>query len=122
MESSLERRLAFDGAVNFRDIGGYPARCGRRIRWQRVYRSDNLGGLTAADLLRLRVLGLRTLIDFRLPAERLYMPNRLPSDLVLEIIELGFIPEGSIDMLRGIAKGALGFAEVEACVINIDVL
>lgn len=116
MDSSLERRLAFEGAVNFRDIGGYPASRGRRMRWQRIYRSDNLGGLTEADLLRLTNLGLRTLVDFRLPSERLQLPNRLPPG-ALETVEIGFIPEGTIDMLRGVSRGTLGFSEVEERVI-----
>jgi protein-tyrosine phosphatase len=117
-EPSLERRLNFEGAVNFRDIGGYAASPGRRMRWQRIYRADNLGGLTEPDLLRFTALGLRTLIDFRLPSERGQQPDRLPPGSGLEIVEIGFIPEGTIDMLRGIAKGTLGIEQVEARVID----
>jgi protein-tyrosine phosphatase len=70
MPTPRDRRLPFEGAVNFRDMGGYPAGAGRRTRWARLYRADNLGDLTPADLTRLDALGLRTLIDFRLPLER----------------------------------------------------
>ena len=114
MHSESERRVAFEGAVNFRDIGGYPASPGRRLRWRRIYRSDNLGGLTEADVLRLSELGLRTLIDFRLPSERRRLPNRLPPGSALTSVEIGFIPEGTIDMLRGVVDGTLSLRDVEA--------
>jgi protein-tyrosine phosphatase len=37
-----QRRLDFEGAVNFRDVGGYSTRDGRRTCWGRLYRSDSL--------------------------------------------------------------------------------
>ena len=78
MQNRRQRRLDFEGAVNFRDIGGYPAGAGRRTRWRTLYRADSLADLTPADLDRLDALGLRTLIDFRLPEERRAKPDRLP--------------------------------------------
>ena len=46
---SPERVLALQGATNFRDLGGYVGHGGRPLRWRRVFRSDHLAGLTAAD-------------------------------------------------------------------------
>ncbi|MFY9513573.1 MAG: tyrosine-protein phosphatase, partial [Rubrivivax sp.] len=58
MSPTPSRVLPLQGATNFRDLGGYATRDGRRLRWRRVFRSDHLGGLTAADRETLAALGL----------------------------------------------------------------
>ena len=60
-----ERRLALEGASNFRDLGGYVGEGGRRVRWRVLFRSDRLAGLTAADVEQLRALGIATVFDLR---------------------------------------------------------
>lgn len=60
-----DRIRPLDGATNFRDLGGYAAADGRRVRWGRLYRSDHLAGLSAPDLQSLAALGLRHAVDFR---------------------------------------------------------
>lgn len=60
-----ERLIALEGAVNFRDLGGYAADEEQRTRWRRLFRADGLGELTEADLAVLRALGIRTVIDLR---------------------------------------------------------
>jgi protein-tyrosine phosphatase len=60
-----ERLIALEGAVNFRDLGGYPAEGGMRTRWRVLFRADGLGDLTEADLEVLRSLGIRTVVDLR---------------------------------------------------------
>lgn len=106
------RRLPFEGAANFRDLGGYPLAGGGRTRWRVVYRADSLADLTAADLEALRATGIRTLCDFRLPEERADRPNRLPGGMRLQSHEIGFIPRGTPEMLRAIRAGELGPAEI----------
>jgi protein-tyrosine phosphatase len=64
-----DRRIAFEGCYNFRDMGGYHADGGRRIRWDRLYRADGINRLTDADLDRFSDLGIVTVIDLRTPAE-----------------------------------------------------
>lgn len=113
-----ERRLSLAGAVNFRDIGGYPASAGRRLRWQTIFRSDNLSGLTDADIERFAALGIRALIDFRVPFEQTRSPNRLPEASAIKIVELGFVPEGGIEMLKGIAGGTLDAEGVRRGVLD----
>jgi len=75
-----ERRLHLDGAVNFRDLGGYGARDGRRVRWGRVFRSDGLGKLSERDLALLREMNVRRVVDFRTDSEIANSPDRLPVD------------------------------------------
>jgi protein-tyrosine phosphatase len=64
------RHLELEGASNFRDLGGYPASCGRTVRWRQIFRSNHLGHLTAADIEVVRGLGVRNAFDFRGHEER----------------------------------------------------
>jgi protein-tyrosine phosphatase len=113
MSAGSERRLPFEGAVNFRDLGGYDVGEGRQTRWRRVYRSDSLAELTDADQERLEALGLHSLIDFRLPHERLIHPNRLPPGSSLRAVEMGFWPDGVAEMHRAFQAGELDAAGME---------
>ncbi|WP_043219256.1 tyrosine-protein phosphatase [Streptomyces sp. NRRL F-5193] len=63
------RQIPLQGAVNVRDLGGYPTYDGERVRHGLVYRSDHLGKLTEADLVTLAGLGLARAVDFRIPLE-----------------------------------------------------
>jgi protein-tyrosine phosphatase len=64
------RHLNLAGASNFRDLGGYPARNGSRIRWRQIFRSNHLGHLTDSDIEVVRDLGVRSAFDFRGSVER----------------------------------------------------
>jgi protein-tyrosine phosphatase len=70
MSDSPARHLNLAGASNFRDLGGYPAKDGRTVRWRQIFRSNHLGQLTEADIEVLRPLGLRSAFDFRGAEER----------------------------------------------------
>src|ERR1700688_1747997 len=70
MSASPSRHLNLAGASNFRDIGGYPGRDGRMVRWRQIFRSNHLGHLTEADIEALRPLGLKSAFDFRGTEER----------------------------------------------------
>jgi protein-tyrosine phosphatase len=63
--SVSDRRVALEGPLNFRDVGGYATADGRRVRWGRVFRSDSLHHLTEADGPRLAKIGIVTALDFR---------------------------------------------------------
>src|ERR1700716_4130888 len=70
MPDSPARHLNPAGASNFRDLGGYPARDGRAVRWRQIFRSNHLGHLTEADIELLRPLRLKSAFDFRGAEER----------------------------------------------------
>ena len=70
MPDAPARHLDLQGASNFRDLGGYPTREGRRLRWRQMFRSNHLGHLTAADIDMVRGLGVRSAFDFRGIEER----------------------------------------------------
>lgn len=59
------RRVPFAGALNFRDIGGYPTPNGGQTRWGVVYRSDALHYMTPADLPVFDSLGVKAIYDLR---------------------------------------------------------
>jgi protein-tyrosine phosphatase len=64
------RHFNLAGASNFRDLGGYPGKDGRAVRWRQIFRSNHLGHVTDADIEILRGLGLRSAFDFRGTEER----------------------------------------------------
>lgn len=66
---SPSRLLPLIGAYNFRDLGGYPTGDGRQTRWGRLFRSDTLHALDAADVERLHGIGLVSVVDLRTVAE-----------------------------------------------------
>jgi protein tyrosine/serine phosphatase len=77
MSDSPVRHLNLAGASNFRDLGGYPVRAGRSVRWRRIFRSNHLGDLTEDDIEALRDLGLKSAFDLRGTEERLATLCRL---------------------------------------------
>lgn len=74
--------IIIDGAPNLRDLGGYAAADGRRIRRRIVFRSDDLSELSRADLIFLASLDIRTVVDFRDRREVELCPDRLPRTVV----------------------------------------
>jgi len=61
-----ERCVRFEAVFNFRDLGGYWAGDGRRLRWGRLFRSDALQWMTQGDAHKAReVLAVRSVVDLR---------------------------------------------------------
>ena len=77
-DAAPERVLALAGASNFRDIGGYATRDGRRVRWRRVFRADRLDDLQPADWQRLQALGVACAVDLRATHECANAPPQWP--------------------------------------------
>ncbi|MGW1225510.1 tyrosine-protein phosphatase [Streptomyces sp. NPDC001515] len=74
-----DRLIRLEGAVNFRDAGGYRTTDGHWVKMGEVYRSDALDRLTPADLAKLRRLSIRTVFDLRTESERTAAPDRVPA-------------------------------------------
>lgn len=81
----LPIKLDFEGAHNFRDMGGYPLLDDRRVRHGKLYRSDHLGRLTDADQALLAELGIRTVIDLRRQEERDEILDRVDHPNIAQI-------------------------------------
>jgi len=94
MTNALSRHLGLQGASNFRDLGGYPSRDGRHVRWRQLFRSNHLGQLTAADVEIVRQLGVRIAFDFRGRDERMAGLCAMPEIAVHSVpIEPSVVPE-----------------------------
>ena len=98
------RRIPFQGAVNFRDLGGYATSDGRRTRWGVLYRSDQLSQLNDRDLLYFRQLGLHTVIDFRSDDERERMPDRIPEEDATSLLPLPMIPNDNPEVAKAVSE------------------
>jgi len=121
-----DRRVPLQGSVNFRDLGGYETSDGRRLKWGRVFRSDNLGRLTDRDVSFVQRMGIQMVCDFRTPAEAAKLPDRfLPSEpgryLHLPIQHGEFDPANTFERIK---KGEIEWMTeafmIEGYLKNID--
>ena len=112
------RRLALQGAVNFRDLGGYGTVDGRFIRWGCLFRSDGLADLSEADVRTVGALGLRTILDLRSEEERRTKPNRELADRASQHA-IGFMPHRGDELLAGTKAGTISVVEIRTRVREI---
>ena len=71
--------LGIAALPNLRDLGGWPARGGGRVRRGLLYRSNDLSRLNGDGLAAVARLGLHTVYDLRTRAERTAQPDRVPA-------------------------------------------
>lgn len=71
-----ERVLPLEGGRNFRDMGGYATKDGRRVVWGKLYRSGTMAHFTEADYDYLRRLDIAVICDLRSSEERDYEPTQ----------------------------------------------
>ena len=90
--AGLPRVVPLQGCSNLRDLGGYRATGGRRVRTGRVFRSASLAHLTETDLARFGTLGIRTVCDLRGLRERERAPSRLPVGNAPDVVPLPIEP------------------------------
>ena len=100
--------LELAGVSNLRDLGGYPAASGRRVRCGLVFRSAALAGLTEADKAVVGALGLHTICDFRGVAESEQAPTALPGPRIVPLPIEPTVGAGLRDILH--TKEATGEA------------
>jgi protein-tyrosine phosphatase len=87
------RRVPLRGTFNLRDVGGYPALAGRRVKWHTLFRSDALHALDEEGPQQLARLGLRSVVDLREDNERRVAPARLPA--TIQLIEIPLFRYGA---------------------------
>jgi protein-tyrosine phosphatase len=121
--------LPLEGGRNFRDLGGYPAADGRRVRRGMLFRSGALCALTELDYRHLDGLGLRVVYDLRSNDERKAEPTawrggtatehvawdysmREYAGVFMQLLSTGFTPEALQRVMAGFyAQLPFGFAE-----------
>jgi protein-tyrosine phosphatase len=77
LADSATRLVRMQGAVNFRDAGGYKTTDGREVVRGKVFRSADISKLTDLDLQMLAEKHIHTVIDFRGIKESAAAPDRL---------------------------------------------
>ncbi|MBW4891358.1 tyrosine-protein phosphatase [Mucilaginibacter sp. HMF5004] len=96
---SVKRKVSLQGAVNFRDIGGYNTTDGHHVKWGLIYRSADMSKLTDTDLAELAKRNIAYDVDFRGKQEAAQAPDRLNpnTDYIL-------CPAGSDDVNQSMIK------------------
>jgi protein-tyrosine phosphatase len=130
-----DRRIALEGALNFRDLGGYASADGRVVGWGRLFRSDALHQLSPDDLDAIRRLGIRVVCDLRNTNEvevdvsrfpvddsvrRLHLPiggDAADAPSIIDLIQSGQIPEFGVEAMISVyalmvEHGAVAFGTV----------
>jgi protein-tyrosine phosphatase len=72
--NARRRLVRIPGCHNLRDLGGYPAAEGRRVRWRTVMRAGRIAPAHPAHVASLATLGLAVVYDLRTAEERRPQP------------------------------------------------
>jgi protein tyrosine/serine phosphatase len=98
-EMSITARPApytFEAVRNFRDCGGYPAGDGRVFRTGVLFRSGHFPQATDSDLVALKALGIKVIVDLRRKTERAINPSPRWPDFSARLIERDGGPEAEL--------------------------
>ncbi len=87
--------IPLDGALNFRDFGGYKNQHGGYIRPGYFFRSDKLNTLSDDDHGKIDKLAIDAIFDLRRPDEREFAPTRWMTDSATTIHACSLIPPES---------------------------
>lgn len=104
-----DREVTLEGAVNFRDLGGYVTTDYRRIKWGRIYRSADISRLTDADMQELERRKIYTVVDFRGEKEAENAPDCLLPGTDYLLLPAG---SGNTSDLAGFTKGLTSGTEI----------
>jgi len=101
---SAIREVKLQGAVNFRDIGGYKTKDGKKVKLGLLYRSAALNTLTDADLAKLEALHIKYDFDFRGPYEVKTAPDKIPTGTTRISLPAGSENVGDSTYMKNMAK------------------
>lgn len=104
MNEAFPRHIALQGALNFRDFGGYLTADGRRLRWRRLFRSDRLSALTTEDYGVLDEFGIQVVCDLRRHSELERAPTRWLGERHPELLHLPLLDEIQFASLERVRK------------------
>ncbi|TRV71970.1 tyrosine-protein phosphatase [Streptomyces sp. 130] len=113
-----DRLIALQGAVNFRDAGGYRTTDGHWVKMGEIYRSDALDKLTGADLAKLRRLNIHTVYDLRMESERAAAPDRVPAGAAHVVADVLAGSSTSVTMPTTEAEGVAMMTEGEKFMVS----
>lgn len=91
-----QRLISLDGAMNFRDLGGYRSTKGRIVQWHRIYRADSLSDLSHGDRQKLTQLHVTVDCDLRSGYEQAMAPDRIGKQI--QFVDAHIYPDnGDVD-------------------------
>lgn len=71
----MKRILDLEGAINLRELGGYPTTTGKKIKYRKLLRSGDISNVTIKTLKYLKNYGLKYVVDFRSSNEQQIWPD-----------------------------------------------
>ncbi|MCP9484832.1 MAG: tyrosine-protein phosphatase [Gaiellaceae bacterium MAG52_C11] len=89
-EATLDRRLAWDGCANVRDLGGHPVVGGGTTAYGAVVRADSVRRLSEAGWRQLVDYGIETIVDLRMHDELAADP---PDAVPVNVVHVPVLPE-----------------------------
>ncbi|MBY0755123.1 tyrosine-protein phosphatase [Clostridium sardiniense] len=104
-----ERIVPLEKFSNFRDLGGYDTKDGRRVKWGLFYRSEDLFNLKGDDLEYFKTLGIKYVLDYRSKEEADKSPDvQVEGVKNINISAMSNLGNDNLDMasyVEGILKG-----------------
>lgn len=107
------------GARNFRDLGGYSCKDGRRVKWQQLYRSGALASMSAQARRDFDSLRIGVICDLRRPSEREAAPHPIGNTYVRQV-SIPIDPGSAESMYRALQAGTLTVNDSRAFMIDIN--
>ena len=101
---STTREVKLEGAVNFRDLGGYKTKDGKKVKMGLLYRSAALNTLTDADLAKIEGLHIKYDFDFRGPYEVKTAPDKIPTGTTRISLPAGSENIGDSNYMKNMGK------------------
>jgi len=101
---SSTREVKLEGAVNFRDLGGYKTKSGKVVKNNVLYRSAALNTLTQNDIEKLTKLNLKYDFDFRGPFEVKSAPDKIPTGTTRISLPAGSENIGDSNYMKNMGK------------------
>jgi len=101
---SSTREVKLEGAVNFRDLGGYTTKTGKKIKMNVLYRSAALNNLTNADLTKIEGLHIKYDFDFRGPFEVKTAPDKIPANTIRISLPAGSETIGDSNYMKNMGR------------------
>ena len=118
---SLKREVKLQGAINFRDIGGYKTKDCKEVKWGKIFRSAEINRLTATDLEKLASLKIHYVLDFRGPAEVATGADKIPNTAIRISLPAGSEEVGDKSkMFKSMTTATVGDSIMLPFYSNID--
>ena len=114
----MNNRTPLTGARNFRDLGGYAGPDGKRVKWQRLYRSGALASMDTHAQRDFYRLGIGVVCDLRRGSEREAAPH--PFAGAVREVHVPIDPGSAGEMYRALHAGTLTFDDSRAFMIRIN--